>query len=231
MGRRMYLVEMDAHDFSRLRTEVLTQGYAVMKRYAPGARTHEVAVSIGTPIEPWPGAIVQRLVPRRASTPNTYSGIFGMGLFPFHTDLAHWPIPPRFLLLRCLKGYPEIPTLLFDGMIATATIGADTLSRAVVTSRRPVAGEMRLLRILDRREGKIAIRWDEVFLKPASRIGKQVFDDMCALIASQKPKPVALIDDGDTAVIDNWRMLHARPAVLSRHRGRHIERVYLEGIE
>lgn len=222
---------MDAHDFSRLRTEVLAQGYAVMKRHAPGARTQEVAASIGTPIEPWPGAIVQRLVPHDASTPNTYSGIFGMGLFPFHTDLAHWRIPPRFLLLRCLRGHPEIPTLLLDGMVVTAAIGADTLSRAVVTSRRPVAGEMRLLRIFDRREGEIAIRWDEVFLKPASRIGKQVFDDMCALIAAQKPIAVALTDDGDTVVIDNWRMLHARPAVLPRFRDRHIERVYLEAIE
>lgn len=213
-----------------LRDHVLAKGYAVVRRCAPGISTEQLAASVGKPTEAWPGAVLQHLVPQATSTPNTYSGIFGLRSFPFHTDLAHWPVPPRFLLLRCRKGYAEMPTLLLDGTVIAATIGDDVLSRAVVIPRRPLAGKMRLLRLLDRRNAVAAIRWDDVFLKPASDVGRKAFEAMRDVIGSLTPESVALVDQGDTMVVDNWRMLHARTAASPQHHDRHLERVYLETV-
>lgn len=56
-------------------------------------RNSEEPNFIGTPLIPWDGSLVQELTPRASSTPNTYSGIFGLDRFPFHSDLAHWAEP------------------------------------------------------------------------------------------------------------------------------------------
>lgn len=39
---------------------------------------------------------------------NTYSGLFGMDEFPFHTDLSQLNRPPRYLFLRCVNGAKNV---------------------------------------------------------------------------------------------------------------------------
>jgi L-asparagine oxygenase len=54
--------------------------------------------------------------PADARSLNTYSGNYGLGIFPLHTDMAHWHIPPRFLMLRCLQGSTAVPTVPADSL-------------------------------------------------------------------------------------------------------------------
>lgn len=202
-------------------------GYAFLPGYAGDDDATSVAAAFGEPIAPW-GTIVQRLVPREASTPNTYSGLFGLGRFPFHTDLAHWRFPPRYLVLRCVKGYVDVPTLLLDGRSIIDAVTLDVLRRSVVRPRRPRSGEMRLLRLWQSGiGGGDLLRWDEVFLKPASRIGAFAFGRIREELESAMPMEVAMVDAGDTLVIDNWRMLHSRPPVAAGREDRCLDRVYL----
>ena len=203
-------------------------GYAFLPRYAGDDDVTSVAAALGEPIAPWGGTVVQRLVPREISTPNTYSGLFGLGRFPFHTDLAHWRLPPRYLVLRCVKGYVDVPTLLLDGRSIVDAVTLDILRRSVVRPRRPRSGEMRLLRLWQSgADGGDLLRWDEVFLRPASRIGAFAFGRVREELGSATPKQVAMVDAGDTLVIDNWRMLHSRPPVAAGREDRCLDRVYL----
>lgn len=213
-----------------IRARVDRFGFAFMPGWSEGITTLDAASSLGEPMAPANGAAVQRLVPLATSTPNTYSGNYGLGVFPFHTDLAQWPVPPRFLLLRCVQGYADVPTLLLDGLAIVARIGTDAARRAVLRSRRPQAGEIRLLRLLQDGSDGTMLRWDGIYLKPASRIGDEVFAAMRDGIAEATPQCVAMVDDGDTLIIDNWRMLHARSAVPDDRRDRHLERVYLRSL-
>lgn len=203
-------------------------GYAFLPRHAGHDDAASVAAALGEPIAPWDAAIVQRLVPREVSTPNTYSGLFGLGRFPFHTDLAHWRLPPRYLMLRCVKGYADVPTLLLDGRAVVDAVTLDILRRSVVRLRRPRSGEMRLLRLWQAGTGNgDLLRWDEVFLRPASRIGEFAFGRVREELGSATPMEVAMVDAGDTLVIDNWRMLHSRPPVAPGREDRCLDRVYL----
>lgn len=155
---------------------------------------------------------MQSFVPQTTSTPNTYSGLFGVGQFPFHTDLAHWPEPPRYVLLRCIKGYEELPTLLADGKSLLRDITPDILGRAIVRPRRRVRGHSRLLRLLQSQtDGEALLRWDEVFLKPASTVGELA----CAAVKAtrlafadlllDKGAPVSLILDDPLVYSDDSR--------------------------
>src|SRR2546423_858394 len=84
-------------------------GHAFLPRWQTNASTEEVARSAGRLVNVealLPGSgipSVQVLHPRpQAEAPrNQYSGTFGLGEFPLHTDLAHWSRPPRYLMLRC----------------------------------------------------------------------------------------------------------------------------------
>jgi L-asparagine oxygenase len=210
-----------------VREQVYQNGFAFVQRLSPQACTFDVAALLGEPLQLGGDQIVQRLVPLSVSTPNTYSGNYGLDHFPFHTDLAHWSLPPRYFMLRCIKGYTEVPTLVFDGNNVVSTIGREILRRAVVRPRRPTAGEVRLLRILGEGPDAEILRWDSLYLKPASQIGELAFAKLQECLSSITPLTIALVEEGDTMVIDNWRMLHGRSAVMESYRDRHLERVYL----
>src|SRR5262245_32192863 len=98
-----------------IKDDVTRNGYAFVRHWCTESRTTAIADMLGKPLTPREGCLVQHLIPRASSTPNTYSGIYGLDRFPFHTDLAHWRMPPRYLLLRCVVGYADVPTLLVDG--------------------------------------------------------------------------------------------------------------------
>jgi len=112
-------------------------GYVFLPNYQPSLHAAAVAMNLGQPLTPWEGGLIQTLIPRNEATPNTYSGIYGLDRFPFHTDLAHWRIPPRYLLLRCVTGYADVPTLLIDGRTLMDVITLDILRRAIFKPRRP----------------------------------------------------------------------------------------------
>jgi L-asparagine oxygenase len=213
---------------SELRCQITKYGYALMAQHRPSADIIEVANEFGIPLTPWEDGLVQTLTPRKDADPNTYSGNFGLGDFPFHTDLAHWRRPPRYLLLRCLVGYNDVPTLLVDGHALIDAISRDNLSRAIFKPRRPRDGAFDLLRLFEpMAEGADLLRWDEIFLRPASKVGDTVDGEVREWLANCEPLAVGLVRRGDTLIIDNWRMLHARSSIPLGREDRSIQRVYL----
>lgn len=211
-----------------IRDEIRKSGYIFFSSHRPNDSIVKIAEDFGKPLNPWEDGLIQTLVPRSEGAPNSYSGIFGLNHFPFHSDLAHWRTPPRYLLLRCVTGYADIPTLLIDGHDLIDAVTLDMLARAIFKPRRPRDGSVSLLRLCDRIEEDIRIRWDEVFLKPASRIGEVADLRVREWLSTCKPTALPLAESHDTLLIDNWRMLHARSSILPGRENRVIERVYLE---
>lgn len=214
----------------RLKEEVTRHGYAFVQGYCAGTDSTAFADTLGQSMAPWEGGLVQDLIPRATATPNTYSGIYGLDRFPFHTDLAHWRLPPRYLLLRCLTGYADVPTLLLDRKTIFEAVTLDILTRAIFRPRRPRNGELTLLRLCEPTDEGYCFRWDEVFLKPASRIGDVAGQRVREQLAKCEPLSVTLAQAGDTLLIDNWRMLHARSSVPTERGDRKIQRIYLESL-
>lgn len=213
-------------------TDSITRnGYAFVHEYSSGTDTYSIASSLGYPMVSWKGRLVQKLVPRATSTPNTYSGLFGYNRFPLHTDLAHWRLPPRYILLRCLRGYTDVPTLLLDGWALAERITLNILARAIFKPRRPKDGAIILLRLCETIDDGHRLRWDPVFLKPASKIGHIANEKIRNYLTLSQPLSISLASQGDTLLIDNWRMLHARSPIPAHKNDRIIERIYLEELK
>ena len=214
----------------QIKRHVIEHGYAFICEYFPEKEIITLASELGRPMAPWNEEFVQELVPRVISTPNTYSGVYGISEFPFHTDLAHWTRPPRYLMLRCVVGYEEVKTHLveFKSLLNAETM--DTLSRALFKPRRPINGSLSLFRLCESTDYGLLFRWDEIFLKPASKLGEVVRDHLISKLTLITPSSISLIKSGDTLLIDNWRMLHSRSQIFKNCQDRKIQRVYLENL-
>ncbi len=209
------------------------QGYAFLPAFRRGEGTAAALRAIAT-VAVLPGlAEVQVLRPRLVgdSPPNIYSGNFGHGEFPLHTDLAHWFLPPRYLALRCIQGAARVATRIVDGHRIVNTVGDLRLRRALVRPRRPVGGQRHLLRLHEGRLGDGSLlRWDSLFVVPASDDSDCTCAAVRTCLLSMSPMDMVLCDSGDTLILDNWRMLHGRSAIDPSSLGRCVERVYMRAI-
>ena len=113
---------------------VQKDGYAILNGFARRSLTESLLGLIGDPVALGSEGPIHQLRPKRVedSPPNTYSGNYGLGEFPLHTDLAHWFLPPRYFLLRCVVGFGSVPTLLVDGFPLVEQVGATNLTRALM---------------------------------------------------------------------------------------------------
>jgi hypothetical protein len=117
---------------------------------------------------------------------------------------------------------------MLDGNSLIETFGRESLRRALVQPRRPLINGKHLLRLLHSREDGISIlRWDCLFLTPASPYGEKIFAEVLHFLSLESTIAVHLKNLGDTLIIDNWRMLHGRSLIPQNASLRHIDRAYL----
>ena len=214
--------------------ELETDGFVLLGDLWTDATSLEVADQLGIVDRVEGLAAVQTLVPRMVagSPPNTYSGNFGHAEFPLHTDLAHWARPPRYILLRCIRGAEHVSTRILNGRHLIGTFGSDRLYATLVQPRRPMRNGKQLLRLLGSSDdfSRDLLRWDSIYLHPASPASSKVFGEVLEFLREARSVEVNLLERGDTLLIDNWRCLHGRSAAREEDRTRHIERVYLKGV-
>lgn len=203
-----------------------TEGFVDLGTIGIGISTGELAAQLGT-VENIDGiAAVQTLTPKQAdeSTPNTYSGQYGLGVFPLHTDLAHWYLPPRYFLLRCIVPSRAVFTSIVHKRDAISTLPRSCVRRAMFTRRRKLGEHLSLLRF---EQGDL-IRWDSKFLVPANDEARNVSDHIEAVNQNRNfGTQILLREVGQSVIIDNWNTLHARSAIEPGAARRVIERVYL----
>lgn len=213
-----------------IRDEVHARGFAFRSACDPHLANDALALQVGVPITLSSECPVHFLTPapKEHRTPNSYSGIYGLGAFPLHTDLAHHRVPPRYFMLRCSVPDDSVGTTLADSGEIIASVGASLLSRAVVQPRRPRNGIRPLLRLFD--PSLHLFRWDGEFIRPASDAGSQAVFAVSNALKRQRVTEMRLSRLGDLLVIDNWRMLHGRTPVPPSSRGRRVARVYLESL-
>lgn len=222
-------------DFKEVAKRVSVFGYAVMPRLDPELSTESIALKLGAIMDVssfLPNIPrTQTLRPRNATERlmNQYSGTYGTEAFPLHSDLAHWYLPPRYLMLRCKVGMKDVQTTLVPYSIIASVVGEHTLKQALVAPRRKsVTQKICPLPVIFEHEGIWGLRWDFLFLSPLNEAARRAYDAIFALRwPSCDTIPVTLLEQGDTVVIDNWRMLHGRTAVPENSMGREIERIYL----
>lgn len=222
----------------RIREQLAEAGFAFCPALTPDLQTRDVASELGSIVEiekELPSKripTIQTLRPRQPNEArsNQYSGNYGFGEFPLHSDLAHWARPPRFFALRCIVGSQDVLTRILRWDVIVPSFGHEKLQRAVFSGRNWRSGSSGLVRAATRSETGTILRWDPLFLLPLNSLAQELAVLMREPRWAAGATTVSLKVPGDTLLVDNWRVLHGRSKVLATSQGRKIERVYIEDV-
>lgn len=157
--------------------------------------------------------------------PNTLSSRYGAGGFPFHTDVAHWEEPARYVLLYCEQpGSGARPTHLQNTWVWT--LSPDDKSAALTEVWK--TGHLRPQLCTVGRLGSrgLALRFDEACMQPMTAGARKLRRTLVDQI-----RKCHVIDVNWTArmllIIDNHRMLHARGRARQLDRDRVLKRALI----
>ena len=205
-------------------TNLIRDGYVNLGVYRPGDDSASAASRIASDFQMKVWRAPEALSANAANTKplNTYGGNFGLGRLPLHTDMANWALPPRFLMLRCISGDPSVTTPLLHHRKFLKGISQASIDRARFRPRRPLGGEMFLVRMLH--QG--IFRWDELFLVPDNNAARDLRAELDMNTILAQADEVTLERPANTVLIDNWAVLHGRSEVPTYAVHRKIERVY-----
>lgn len=193
------------------RRRLLERGWVFVRG---GARNLvDLGTSFGAPIRSRPShrGVVDILQPatKNQARPSSLSSRFGLEQFPFHTDLAHFRQPARYILMAALKDS------------STATLLIDTKNWALSASERLrlmheawffAAGHERFLACIlqEGSTGSFIFRYDREVMTPM--IAAHAIDSIRIVERRiQASRPIRITwNMGDILVFDNWRILHGR---------------------
>lgn len=214
---------------STLFKKLAEDGYVTFDGHSFGDTSKEIATNIGTVINV-PGAkTVQELRPANKATleASSYSGNYGIEEFPFHSDMAHWFRPPRYLLLCCKVPAMSVETRVVKSEDIFEGEDIHDLRRALFRPRRRLSGRLSPLRLF---EGDF-YRWDSLFIQPINKLALSLQTRIIGRLAKVSYEAVVLGDCNQCLLIDNWRTFHSRSAVTAEGMNRRIERVYLAEVK
>jgi alpha-ketoglutarate-dependent taurine dioxygenase len=184
-----------------------------------------LAATLGTPVRTRTRSVVDELVPvhQAEARPRSLSQTTGIGPQPWHTDMAHRPVPARYLVLGMLE--------CSDGTAATELLDAEKLLPNVLVeaaSTEPflVRTGAKSFYATIKAKGQPFLRFDPGCMQGATQRARALM----AMLGEQSVSPthVHLWRRGRVLVLDNWKFLHRR-ADASDDLSRVLFRVCVEG--
>ena len=159
--------------------------------------------------------------------PNSMSAHTGLGPQPLHTDCAHWPAPPRFIIFECLNGgHRPCGTSLLRPELAEL---CSNPSNVVVHSGWIASANPKKRSYCSVVE-RIGCSQFRVRFDPCCMINNYVADApkraLAELVSCAEVATVQL-QSNDWLVLDNWRLLHGRAPGAHLSRERRLRRTYL----
>lgn len=221
----------------KIKEQIEINGYAFIPKWIPEEKTLNIANFCGE-IFSFNNILgyqsipeVQQLKPKNKSIqPNLYSSHFGLDYFPLHTDLAHWPTPPRYLMLRCIKGCSSVKTHILPFNKILNDLQNLSVNRAIFSTRSDNNNSILLPMTFNTNKNITFYRWDPLFLLPINSVAKDIQAYFKRVEFADQILDFELLNVGDTLIIDNFKNLHGRSEVSSLELSRIIERVYLKKV-
>lgn len=170
-----------------------------------------LAEALGNPIQYDGRSLIEelRIKSFKEAAPRSLSALYGTGGFPLHTDYAHWPTPPRFVLLRSNSVEQRVRQTIVISL-ASATLNSEEVKALkhhvwiVCGARRPF-----YTRLLRRFHNTDMFRFDSACMRPAytsAAESARILLKVCARL-----RRISFDWSlGRTLVLDNWRTVHGR---------------------
>lgn len=179
----------------------------------------EIAGQYGTPFPDSYGKLVQLIVPKVQGNGvnGSLSYKYGLSDFPFHTDTSFYTIPARYLLMSCSNSSSSCSNIV-DFKPFLDKLSADDLSsikNATYIMRTPESSKF--CKVQFDHENLIGLRYDPNIMSPYNNSAMR-----CEILIKHyltTTAPIKIEWTGNNVlIIDNWRCLHSRDAVIDTNR-------------
>ncbi len=185
----------------------------------------ELAYSLGNPIASRLNApLIDNIVPlkKEEAHKQSLSANFGADDFPFHTDGAYFKIPPRYILLRYVKGI-ENPTSTI--VCDLSDIDNEAKMRLKLDMWKVKSRNFSFYSSILSEDGQF-YRYDRCIMTPSNnKINNATFIEN---LVSTKPSKEIEWFPNKTIIIDNWNFMHHRPRVKEAEINfRHLQRIMI----
>jgi hypothetical protein len=178
--------------------------------------------------DPMSSVELELVSPKNSSQgrPETMSAEFGMGSFPLHTERAHWPIPPRFLIFRSVGRVSDRPTTLLDSyrLDLDEELAQELFQRPWIVRYGEICFESPVLRTVSSGRGRWQIRYDHCCMTPSYGVMEDLGSQLESALAATELEQ-HYWEPGMVLIVDNWRVLHGRGTSTEADFGRSLERI------
>lgn len=207
--------------------------FALLPGALSGCLSPETLVGFATQLGPLvpryeKGPLVETLqvVEKTKAKPRSLSAMHGTASFPFHSDMAHWPVPCRYIVLACQNaGDDHRPTgvISWKDIPLSASTNAD-LKNGIFLVRN--GRRSFYCNIQNPTHG--FFRFDPGCMAPANIAAKR-FVTAFEEASAEARRTTVNWKEGDVLLVDNWRALHARGAGEALGSERLLLRVLCQG--
>jgi hypothetical protein len=208
--------------------ELEARGWMRVRGVANRSNLLELARSIGCPVPAPTGELVKELTVKgnAAARKGTFSGIYGEGQFPLHTDTAFWPRPSRYIVLRACGDIRRCTTVLkFQDLVSEKDAELGAVNRSVWLLRTPSRAFYCSLRF--RSENASGWRYDSQCMSPANEAARNAKHVLEYQLTRLRPECINW-SPGLAVILCNWVVLHGRGPAPPDEGGRILERIYVE---
>jgi hypothetical protein len=206
----------------QLRTELRRGGWSYL--HCPRMPTMEAIASLlGRVVTGTKYRSVLRARDRDDARPGTFSAAVGYGAQPFHTDGAHWALPPRYVILRVLNEGTATGTDVVDLFGPSL----NNIRRTMMDSAWRVRGGPYSFACSGAAamNGTTLFRLDPMCMTPMNSLANQLIAGCSRDILARFAETVDWCSFG-TLVLDNWRVLHRRRR-MEKSEQRIVARTYV----
>lgn len=216
---------METLDIKGLQHVLQRDGFVVFDIDKDRNELTETASLFGEVIPGDKGVLVQPLLAQdvKGGSYGSFTYVVGYDAFPWHTDTAYWDVPARYLLLTSDKPSPCATVARSFESLNCCVQDFDYLTKRAVFMLN-IPGRRRLLSPLLIGRSFIGYRLDYHIFKPMNSEAKTLL----ASIKEQLDKEYVRIEwtGKNVAIIDNWRMIHAREDA-HQDKNRSLKRIYI----
>lgn len=218
-------------ELAEAREALQERGWALIEQKEPSQDILTVATAFGNPITSPDRPLIQTLIARQAkmAPPRSMSGMFGLKKFPPHTDMAHWPVPARYIVFECILNEPQVPTVLVDSQLIFKRYECHLEWSRAAWKVTGVSTSFSCSALFQE-AGIKGIRWDPCCMRPLGPLAEQLYPSIQQITHSALTTngvSISWAKRGLFLIIDNWRILHARPSISDGAGRRVLRRVLL----
>lgn len=162
-----------------------------------------------------------------ASIKGTFSSTYGFEEFPLHTDTAFWPKPARYIVMAIFREDKNATFIINTERIVSGLSRRAKSAAKTAIYKVKIPSGVHFTSFILKESGTRGYRFDPCCMSPANESAKLFHAEFKEALGEVEPFKVSW-SGNNALVVDNWKTMHGRSAIMCASGSRELLRIYVE---